>query len=141
MADAAGESARGIQTRNLNNVRFDRAVSVLYSGSMRDRRCVVLLLGSLALASCSVPASAPVSQAAPGRWVAVLAPKDIPPDTYPPIEKTRRVKTFESFADCENYRNQALADGAAMGSNAMLEEASSLRCIPDKPGSTATPAK
>lgn len=101
----------------------------------------MLLLGSFALAGCAAPSSTPVQRADTGRYVAVLVPKDIPPDTYPPIEKTTRVQTFENFADCENYRNQALADGAAMGSNAMLEEASSLRCIPDKPGPTATPAK
>jgi hypothetical protein len=104
-------------------------------------RHLVLLLGSLALAGCSVPASTPARPADTGPWVAVLAPKDIPPDTYPPIEKVRRVKSFGSFADCENYRNEALADAAAMASEAMLEEASSLRCIPDKPSSPAAPAK
>jgi hypothetical protein len=109
--------------------------------ALTDPRCALLLLGAFVLGACAAKGSTPPPQAQAGRWVAVLAPKDIPPDTYPPIEKTRRVQTFETFADCENYRNQALADAAAMASSAMLEEASSLRCIPDRAGSTAAPAK
>lgn len=99
----------------------------------------------LALAGCSARGGTPAHPSGtppvPGQWVAVLVPKDIPPDTYPPIEKTTRVKTFATRNGCENYRQLALQDGAMLGSEAMLEEASSLRCIPDHVGSPTTPTK
>jgi len=66
--------------------------------------------------------------------VLVEVPKDVPPDTYPPIEKTKRVQTFPTFAECDNYRTEAMWTAAATGSDAMEDEASSLRCITDKPG-------
>ena len=99
----------------------------------------LLLAGlELTLAACSAPGSAPVptpgAATAPG-WVLVEVPKDVPPDTYPPIEKTKRVQTFPTFAECDNYRTEAMWTAAATGSDAMEDEASSLRCITDKPGS------
>jgi hypothetical protein len=99
----------------------------------------LLLIGlELALTACSVPGSAPAptpGAASAAGWVLVQVPKDVPPDTYPPIEKTKRVQTFPTFAECDNYRTEAMWDAAATGSDVMDEDASSLRCIADKSAS------
>jgi len=105
----------------------------------------LLLSGlELALAACSPPGSVQVptpGTATATRWVLVQVPQDVPPDTYPPIEKTKRVKTFPTFAECDNYRTEFMQDAAAIGSDAMEEAASALRCITDNPGSGKATAK
>jgi hypothetical protein len=54
-----------------------------------------------------------------------------PGSTLPPIHTFKKVKQFDSAGACEAYRDVALQDGAMMGSQAMLDQASSLRCASD----------
>jgi hypothetical protein len=42
------------------------------------------------------------------------------------------VKTFDSAGECEAYRDVALQDGAWMGSQAMLDQTSTLRCVAEQ---------
>lgn len=70
-----------------------------------------------------------------GSWVLVELPaKDVrlddPGSNLPPIGRFRQVKTFDSAGDCEAYRDVALQDGAYVGSDAMMDQSSQLRCVP-----------
>jgi hypothetical protein len=69
-----------------------------------------------------------------GTWWLVQVPaKDMPlappGSNMPPITKFKKVREFPSAGECEAYRDVALQDGAMEGSQAMLDEASSLRCV------------
>jgi hypothetical protein len=69
-----------------------------------------------------------------GAWWLVQVPaKDMPlappGSNMPPITKFKKVKQFDSAGECEAYRDVALQDGAMMGSDAMLDETSTLRCV------------
>src|SRR5262249_3921837 len=132
----------------LSSWGIDHAVALDYSFVMRRlsfNAGTPLLIGlELALGACSPPGSVPVptpGTATATGWVLVQVPKDVPPDTYPPIEKTKRVQTFPTFAECDNYRTEVMWNAAAIGSDAMDEEASALRCITDKPDSGKATAK
>jgi hypothetical protein len=131
-------------------IRFQ--TEVVYSPRMRRFESVRFTTGmllsmalELAFTACSLPGSrsAPTAGAPTSAtgWVLVQVPKDIPADTYPPIEKTKRVNTFPTFAECDNFRTEVLWDAAAMASEAMDSEASALRCIADEAGSAKATGK
>jgi hypothetical protein len=64
-----------------------------------------------------------------GGWLLLQAPANpLDPDT-PPMTKWKTVKTFESQSDCEEYREEAMQEGAELGSEAMLEQSKYLRCV------------
>jgi hypothetical protein len=68
-------------------------------------------------------------------WLVQVPAKDVrlddPGSNQPPISRFKKVKQFASAGECEAYRDVALQDGAWMGSDAMLDEASTLRCASD----------
>ncbi|MFN8642887.1 MAG: hypothetical protein U0802_15005 [Candidatus Binatia bacterium] len=70
-----------------------------------------------------------------GSWVLVQVPaKDVrlddPGSNLPPISRFKVVKPFDNAGDCEAYRDVALQDSAYLGSDAMLDQSSQLRCVP-----------
>jgi hypothetical protein len=70
-----------------------------------------------------------------GAWWLVQVPsKDVrlsnPGSNMPPITQFKRVREFASAGDCEPFRDANLQDGALIGSDAILDQASSLRCVP-----------
>jgi hypothetical protein len=81
-------------------------------------------------------------------WVLVQVPVknehlDDPGSNDPPITKFKVVKEFDNAGDCEAYRDLALQDGGYLGSDAMMDQASSLRCVAAAqltPKMAATPA-
>lgn len=69
-----------------------------------------------------------------GSWFLVQAPaKDVrlddPGSNDPPITQFKKVREFDSAGACEAFRDVALQDGAFMGSEAMLDQVSQLRCV------------
>jgi hypothetical protein len=79
-----------------------------------------------------------------GSWWLVQVPaKDLridePGSNLPPITQFKKVKQFDSAGECEAYRDVALQDGAMEGSEAMLDQASSLRCVSAEQLNPATP--
>lgn len=83
-----------------------------------------------------------------GSWFLVQVPAEdmplAPPGSdMPPITRFKKVREFPSAGECEAYRDVALQDGAAMGSDAMLDQGSALRCVaaeqlqPPTPGTPA----
>jgi hypothetical protein len=69
-----------------------------------------------------------------GSWFLVQVPaKDLrlddPGSNNPPITQFKKVREFASAGECEAYRDFALQDGAYMGSEAMLDQTSQLRCV------------
>jgi hypothetical protein len=80
-----------------------------------------------------------------GTWWLVQVPaKDMPlappGSNMPPITKFKKVREFPSAGECEAYRDVALQDGAMMGSEAMLDETSTLRCVAAEQLAPPTPA-
>ena len=79
-------------------------------------------------------------------WLVQVPAKDMPlappGSNMPPITKFKKVREFPSAGECEAFRDVALQDGAMEGSEAMLDQASSLRCVaaeqlaPPTPGAT-----
>jgi len=70
-----------------------------------------------------------------GSWVLVQVPAeqvrlDDPGSNLPPIGRFKKVKEFDNAGDCEAYRDVALQDGAYLGSDAMMDQSSQLRCVP-----------
>ena len=84
-----------------------------------------------------------------GSWVLVQVPaKDMrltnPGSNMPPITQFKRVREFDSASDCEAFRDRFLQDSAFADSEAMLDQASSLRCVSSEelskvPSPAATP--
>jgi hypothetical protein len=79
-----------------------------------------------------------------GSWLLVQVPVnderlDDPGSNDAPIARFKVVKQFDSAGDCEAYRDLALQDGAYLGSDAMLDQASQLRCV-EAPTPRPTPA-
>ena len=85
-----------------------------------------------------------------GSWFLVQVPaKDLrlddPGSNNPPITQFKKVREFAAAGECEAYRDFALQDGAYMGSDAMLDQTSQLRCVaaerlaPPTPAATAQP--
>jgi hypothetical protein len=69
-----------------------------------------------------------------GSWFLVQVPtKDMrlanPGSNMPPITQFKKVREFNSAAECESFRDLNMQDGAMVGSSAMLDQASSLRCV------------
>jgi hypothetical protein len=80
-----------------------------------------------------------------GTWWLVQVPaKDMPlappGSNMPPITKFRKVREFPSAGECEAYRDVAMQDGAMEGSEAMLDETASLRCVSADQLTPTTPA-
>lgn len=82
-----------------------------------------------------------------GSWLLVQVPAkdehlDDPGSNLPPITTFKVVKQFDSAGDCESYRDFALQDGAYLGSDAMMDQTSQLRCVAaaDLTPKAATPA-
>jgi hypothetical protein len=50
--------------------------------------------------------------------------------TFPPIRTWKRVRTFGDAESCSNFRVDMMWDAESTGSRAMLEEVSSLHCVP-----------
>ena len=79
-----------------------------------------------------------------GAWWLVQVPtKDVrlenPGSNMPPITRFKQVREFASSGDCESFRDQVMQDSAAVGSEAMLDQASSLRCVPAEQLAPPTP--
>ena len=66
-----------------------------------------------------------------------------PGSNMPPITQFKKVREFPSAEACESYRDSFLKDSAMVGSDAMLDQASSLRCVSsaDLPPPTPAPAQ
>ncbi|MBX3028485.1 hypothetical protein KF840_26625 [bacterium] len=83
-----------------------------------------------------------------GSWLLVQVPAkdehlDDPGSNLPPIASFTVVKQFDSAGDCEAYRDFTLQDGAYAGSDAMMDQASQLRCVAATsltPGADPTPS-
>jgi hypothetical protein len=80
-----------------------------------------------------------------GAWWLVQVPaKDMPlappGSNMPPITKFKKVRGFASAGECEAFRDVALQDGAMLGSEAMLDETSTLRCVPADAVAAPSPA-
>jgi hypothetical protein len=84
-----------------------------------------------------------------GSWFLVQVPaKDMrltnPGSNMPPITQFKKVREFPSAAECQTFRDSVLKDSAMVGSDAMLDQASSLRCVSAEqlapPATTAPPA-
>ena len=81
-------------------------------------------------------------------WVLVQVPVkdehlDDPGSNDPPIAKFKVVREFDSAGDCEAYRDVALQDSAYVGSDAMMDQSSQLRCVAAAqltPSASGTPA-
>src|SRR5262245_27118940 len=105
------------------------------------RRVAPFALGLVLTARAAGPRAGASSQAVDGPWLFVEVPGALGDDQSPPIEKTKRVQAFATDADCESYRSSIMRDAAVTGSDAMLEEASSLRCLRNTAGAAKSPAK
>lgn len=83
-----------------------------------------------------------------GSWWLVQVPaKDVhlddPGSNLPPIAAFTLVREFPSAGECEAYRDFTLQAGADLGSEAMLDQTSQLRCVAAAqltPAPAATPA-
>ncbi len=80
-----------------------------------------------------------------GAWWLVQVPaKDVrlqnPGSNMPPITQFTRVREFPSAGECESFRDTFLQESGAVGSEAMLDQASSLRCVAAEQLAPATPA-
>ncbi len=69
-----------------------------------------------------------------GSWLLVQVPVkpehlDDPGNNDPPIATFKVVREFDSSGDCEAYRDVALQDSAYVGSDAMMDQSSQLRCV------------
>lgn len=69
-----------------------------------------------------------------GSWVLVQVPVkdehlDDPGSNDAPIARFKVVREFDSSGDREAYRDVALQDGAYVGSDAMMDQSSQLRCV------------
>ncbi len=69
-----------------------------------------------------------------GVWFLVQVPaKDMrltnPGSNMPPITQYKIVREFASSRECQSFRDFTLQDSAMAGSDAMLDQASSLRCV------------
>ncbi|MCW5891978.1 MAG: hypothetical protein KIT14_15750 [bacterium] len=80
-------------------------------------------------------------------WVLI----EVPPDTMdsqaqaPAIGKARRIQTFASYQDCDNYRIEIMQDEAMTGSDVGLDQTNQMRCVPEAqlnpaPTTTTVPA-
>lgn len=79
-----------------------------------------------------------------GSWFLVQVPArdlrlDDPGSNTPPLTQFKKVREFASAGECEAYRDVALQDGALMGSDAMLDQTSQLRCVAAEQLAAATP--
>lgn len=88
-----------------------------------------------------------LSRLAVATWVLVQVPaKDVrlsdPGSNMPPITEFKKVREFATAAECESFRGLVMQDSALLGSEAMLDQASSLRCVDadQLPGGTPSPA-
>lgn len=63
-----------------------------------------------------------------------------PGSNMPPIAQFKKVREFPSAEACEAYRDAFLKDSAMVGSEAMLDQASSLRCVSSTDLAPPTPA-
>lgn len=78
-------------------------------------------------------------------WVLI----EVPPGPLnwddPAIQKAERVRTFDTEENCENFRENALAEDAEMGMNVGLDQDRQMKCVPEdklKPKAKApAPAK
>lgn len=77
-------------------------------------------------------------------WVLI----EVPPDTIdtqaqaPAIGKARRIQTFASYRDCDNYRIEIMQDDAMTGLDVGLDDTNQMRCVPEEqlaPAKTPTP--
>lgn len=80
-----------------------------------------------------------------GAWWLVQVPtKDVrlenPGSNMPPITQFKKVRAFASSTECESFRDIFLQDSAAVGSEDMLDQASSLRCVAAEQLVAPTPA-
>src|SRR5215475_7187263 len=76
-------------------------------------------------------------------WLVQVPVKDMPlappGSNMPPITKFRKVREFPSAGECEAFRDVALQDGAMEGSEAMMDETSTLRCASSEQLAPTTP--
>ena len=66
-------------------------------------------------------------------WLVQIPAKDVrltePGSNMPPITQFKKVRQFSSGGECEAFRDVAVQDSAMMGSEAMLDQSSQLRCV------------
>ena len=77
----------------------------------------------------------------PGQWILVESPPkgEVGETTFPPIYTWKRVRTFDDAESCSNFRVDMLWDAQTMASRAMLEQVSSLHCVPAAKLASPTP--
>jgi hypothetical protein len=100
--------------------------------TVRHLRCLVLAL--CVSAACAGGASSPKAGGTlqSRQWVLVQSPPkgEMGENTFPPIYTWKRVRTFDDAESCSNFRVDMLWDAESTGSRAMLEQVSSLHCLP-----------
>jgi hypothetical protein len=98
------------------------------------RKTVRTLFGCAVMVACvaCAPSRSPVKPPRPGQWVLVQAPPkgELAENTFPPISTWKRVRVFDDAESCSNFRVDMMWDAQSTASRAMLEEVSSLHCVP-----------
>jgi len=99
------------------------------------RILIRIVMTSTMLAGCAASTGSgrlPAAAGQPGQWVLVQAPPkgEMGEATFPPIRTWKRVRTFDDAESCSNFRVNVMWDAESTGSRAMLEEVSSLHCVP-----------
>lgn len=80
-------------------------------------------------------------------WVLIEVPPDGLDPQAPAIESVKRVKTFATREDCEDYRVDMMEDDAEADLDTGLEQDDQMRCVsadtlaPAKPTPSPIPAK
>jgi hypothetical protein len=63
---------------------------------------------------------------------------EVPPDSMdtqaqaPAIGKAKRIQTFATLRDCENYREEIMQDDAETGVDVGLDQENQMRCVPQE---------
>ena len=95
----------------------------------------VAALALVTLTGCAAAGSggkAATGGSLPGQWILVQSPPkgELSEATFPPIYTWKRVRTFADAESCSNFRVDMMWDAQSMASRAMLEQVSSLHCVP-----------
>ena len=99
------------------------------------RGAMWFVLALVAAMGCGVTGGrgkAATASVQPGQWILVESPPkgELGENTFPPIYTWKRVRTFADADSCSNFRVDMMWDAQSMASRAMLEEVSSLHCVP-----------
>jgi hypothetical protein len=99
---------------------------------MRGLRWIALALVTTAGCAPNVHGGKVATGGPPGQWILVESPpkSELSETTFPPIYTWKRVRTFDDAESCANFRVDMMWDAQSMASRAMLEQVSSLHCVP-----------